>query len=229
MTKSVVGSMSEWSGVLKDFFRQIHDGSHTLESVKAFNEHRNPFQTAVDIGAMTADWQNFYRKFFALDMDFSGIRIPAMRAGFDCLIIVAQGLTPNKVYDVCQQNFKCWRYTDDLDKATQGLNEREPTETYAIWVRDRIEADEEHKNKSANQIKAKGLTTETLLERELHELKVFDETDGHLDIQNVTLCTGSRVRDGGVPSADWGSGKFRVRWYSPQFANDRLRSRETVS
>lgn len=46
MAKPAVGSMSEWSGVLKDFFRQIDDGSISLEEVKAFNEHRNPFEVA---------------------------------------------------------------------------------------------------------------------------------------------------------------------------------------
>ena len=44
MAKQVVGSMSDWSGVLKDFFRQIDNGSHTLETLRAFNEHRNPFE-----------------------------------------------------------------------------------------------------------------------------------------------------------------------------------------
>ncbi len=47
MAKPAVGSMSEWSGVLKDFFRQIDDGSISLEEIKVFNEHRNPFGAAV--------------------------------------------------------------------------------------------------------------------------------------------------------------------------------------
>jgi len=41
--EKVVGSMSEWSGLLKDFFRQIDDGSVTREMLKEFNEHRNSF------------------------------------------------------------------------------------------------------------------------------------------------------------------------------------------
>ena len=40
MAKSPVGSMSDWSGVLKDFWRQVDDGSITLEMVKALTEHR---------------------------------------------------------------------------------------------------------------------------------------------------------------------------------------------
>jgi len=45
--EKVVGSMSDWSGLLKDFFRQVHDGSITLEMLKAFNEHHNPFAETV--------------------------------------------------------------------------------------------------------------------------------------------------------------------------------------
>ncbi|MEK9174573.1 MAG: hypothetical protein AAB725_01225, partial [Patescibacteria group bacterium] len=40
MARTPVGGMSEWSGVLKDFFRQIDDGSITLEMVRALTEHR---------------------------------------------------------------------------------------------------------------------------------------------------------------------------------------------
>lgn len=43
MKRQVVGSMSEWSGVLKDFWRQVDDGSITLTMVKNFVERRNPF------------------------------------------------------------------------------------------------------------------------------------------------------------------------------------------
>jgi len=45
--KEVVGSMSEWSGVLKDFFRQINDGSKTLRQVQLFLENKNPFNEQI--------------------------------------------------------------------------------------------------------------------------------------------------------------------------------------
>ncbi len=47
MKNLVVGSMSEWSGMLKDFFRQIADGSITKERLEEFLAHRNPFEAAV--------------------------------------------------------------------------------------------------------------------------------------------------------------------------------------
>ena len=190
------------------------------------------FAAVPGIGQMIADHQIFYHKFFGMDVDFSSVRIPEKRVGFDRLIIVAQGLTPNKVYEVCRQNFKCWRYTDDLDKSTAGLHERDPMNGhYAIWVRDRIEADGELKNKSANQIKAEGLTTETLTERLIHELKFFDETGQHLNIDNITLCSGSRGSGGGVPGVSWGGvgHVVGVGWCGPRDAGGFLRARAVVS
>ncbi|MEK7580630.1 MAG: hypothetical protein AAB465_03430, partial [Patescibacteria group bacterium] len=50
--KEMVGSMSEWSGVLKDFFRQINDGSKTLRQVQLFLENKNPFSEQI-VGAAT--------------------------------------------------------------------------------------------------------------------------------------------------------------------------------
>lgn len=198
--------------------------------VGLFLKRQNPFEMVVDIPTMLAGWRSFYHKFFNLDLDFSGVRIPPHQPGFDRLIVVAQGLTHNQVYEACVQRFPCWRYTDDLDKATQGLHKRDPKNgSYAIWVRDRIEADEELKNLSANQIKEKGITTETLLERLIHELKYWNETGQHLDVNNITLCSGSRYRDGIVPYARWGGDKFRVDWYYPDSSSDVLRSRQAVS
>ncbi|MCL5733587.1 MAG: hypothetical protein M1334_02925 [Patescibacteria group bacterium] len=44
MKRKIVGSMSEWSGMLKDLFRQINDGSIGQEEIKRFLEHKNPFK-----------------------------------------------------------------------------------------------------------------------------------------------------------------------------------------
>ena len=60
MAKAAVGSMSEWSGTLKDFFRQINDGSHTLEAVKAFNEHRPLSPLVALVEATTRKLQKFF-------------------------------------------------------------------------------------------------------------------------------------------------------------------------
>jgi len=118
-----------------------------------------------------------------------------------------------------------------LDEAVS-INDRSPSSgSYAIWLRDRVEADEEHKNKSANYLKSANISGITLLERLLFEFKYFRETGKHLDVQNWTLCSGSRYTGGGVPRVDWGPGSrgLWVYWYDPGFAFDFLRSREVVS
>lgn len=228
MSKDTVGNMSEWSGMLSDLFRQIKDGSIGLAQLQAFLEHRDPFGLG-DIQSQLASWASFYKKHFNLELDVAIIKVPPQNPGFDLLIVVAKGLTLNKVYDECAKQFPCWRYENDLDKAIQ-TNDRDPKNgSYAVWVRNRVEADVENNNLSANKLKQHGTSGITLLERMLYELKSFTEIGKHLDIENVTLCTGSRCSGGGVPSAGWSSDGFRVGWCLPGYSYDSLRSRSVVS
>ena len=110
--------------------------------------------------------------------------------------------------------------------------ERDPRKgAYAIWIRDMVEADENLKNISADSIKARGLTTETLTERLLQELVCWHETKKRLDVQNITLCSGSRYRDGYVPLVYWSRhyGKVNVSYYFSGYSYGSLRSRQVVS
>lgn len=175
-----------------------------------------------------ADWQQFYSKFFGIRLDFSGVKIPEKEKGFDRLIVVAEDLTLNQAYDACSRSFPCRRCADNLDKAI-AHNDREPTETYAIWVRDRREADKELKNLSAQALEKQGVKGITLLERLLLELVHWDEIEPHLDIRNVTLCAGSRRSDGCVPRVGWDGVKLEVGWSSPDDARPDLRARAIVS
>ncbi|MEK9185955.1 MAG: hypothetical protein AAB863_04230 [Patescibacteria group bacterium] len=214
----------------------VRDGNRDAESVcEVFQTIKDDPLFASrffsDIPSRLRDWQSFYKKFFGLDTDFSSIRIPERKSGFDRLLIIAQGFTPNRVYDACSpQNFACWRYVDDLDVSVTH-NDRVPTEHYAIWVRDRQEADEELKNISANDLQKKKINGITLLERMVFGLKYWSETGRHLDVKNVTLCAGSRHRDGYVPRVCWvGSyGRVHVSWFHPDDSDSRLRSRQAVS
>jgi hypothetical protein len=170
-------------------------------------------------------WKIFYDKYFQLD--FSNLEIPEKQSGFDRLIIIAQGLTLNQIHGVCSKQFACDKYTDDLDKAIV-KNDRTSEQAYAIWVRDRQRADEELKNLSANDLAEKNIPTITLLERLIYELKYWDETGQHLDINDITLCAGSRRFDGGVPSVDWYNGNFRVIWCNSYGADSNIRARAVV-
>lgn len=177
------------------------------------------------------EWHRFYKTNFRLDLNFAGITIPERREGFDRLIVVAQGVTIQQVFDTCRAVFGAWKYTDaNLDEFVT-VNDRDTKlGHYAIWVRDRIEADEEHQNQSANQLKDASINGETLLERLLHELKYYADLGQHLDIVNVTLCSGSRDSGGDVPRVCWyDAGRLSVDWCLPDDAGGSLRSREVVS
>jgi len=174
------------------------------------------------------DWQNFYEDVFDIQVDFSDLQIPEEQKGFDRLIIVANGMTPQRLYDRCKASFACWKWTD---KSLDGVAESERTaeENYAIWIRNRVEADEELKSKSADMLKSEGVPGITLEERLVYELKYFRETGKHLDVRNVTLCAGSRYSDGGVPRVRWFGGSLEVSWCLPDHRIGLLCSRQVVS
>lgn len=209
----------------------VLDGKRDPEEVcHVLQEIISPTRLA-EVGRVVESWTLFYKKHFGLDLNMQRIRISEHQLDFDRLLVVAKGLTLNKVYEECAKQFPCWRHENDLDKAVP-TNDRDPKNgSYAVWVRDRVEADEENKSLSANQLKERGTQGITLLERMIYELKYFDETGKHLDETNVTLCTGSRHSDGYVPCVDWHSGrrKVYVNWYSPDDSDGDLRSRSAVS
>lgn len=143
-----------------------------------------------------------------------------------------KGVTPNKVVKVLRDvDFRVWLYTDDLDKAVP-TNDRDPKNgSYSTSFKKNIEADPENANQSADDRKAANAKDITLLERLLLELGYFLATGQHLDIQNTTLCAGSRDSDGGVPGVLWGADSRRVcvGWFPAGYRFPRLRSRVAVS
>jgi len=227
---SALTILLEWLLIgFADIVKLIRDGKRTTEQLE-------PLKTAVqavingkefqvvfpevssspaldDAAAQLVAWQKLYQDQFGLTCDFSSLVIPKRRKGFGRLIVVAQGITNEQVFQQCKKHFPCWKYTDrDLDVAVP-TNDRTPKNgAYAIWVRDTVEADVVHKNRSANYLKKQRISGITLLERLLLELKYFLETGKHLDIQNWTLCSGSRRDGGGVPRVRWRGGGLRVAW-----------------
>lgn len=175
------------------------------------------------------DWEHFYLKHFQKTYDFASLAVPVC-PGSEWRLLVVVGLALEQLYVKCKELFPCWRWTDnDFDKIVT-KNERDAKNSaYAIWVKSDVEADENLKNLSANDIKTQGMSTETLAERLVHELKFFTETGKHLDVTNITLCAGSRYDDGVVPFVHWYDRKMHVSGYSPGVRNARLRSRQAVS
>ena len=174
-------------------------------------------------------WKSFYQKFFGLKVDFSKVSIPVQPEGFTRLVIVAKGTTLNDAMRACKKHFATWQYYDDLDKDVVKNDRTAQDGAYAVWFRDRIEADEEMKNLSANNLAEQKVSGITLLERILMELEYFGRTGKHLDIENWTLCGCSRCSGGYGALCYWYVVEFGVVWCSSVRSFPRLRARVAVS
>ena len=231
MQKVVVKGSSVSASQLKDLFRQIDDGSLGGRHIQALLEHRDPFAgPSMELADHLARWQSIFDE-ADITCDTSKVKIPDQQPGFDRLIIIPKGLTMNKTVEILRTKCDVWLYADDLDKAITKNDRSNKKATYAIWVRDRIEADEEYKNMSAKQIAEQGIDGITVLERLLYELMYFTETGKPLDVKCLTLCTGSRDADGNVPHVCWTPGHCKVRagWSYPDNSDVNLRARAVVS
>jgi hypothetical protein len=245
--KMVVGSdqmlnwLKKYNGIEREIRKQVlrelkNPGSGlSLDQLQLLVEHRNPFCSHDRVlGSMDdqiASWRQFYLNEFGIE--FGPAEIPVSGSPFDRAVVVAEGITAQRVYDRCRKYFPCEKYTNrSLDEIVVHNDRSSQNGAYVIRIRERVEADEEFKNLSANQLKKKNHQGITLTERLLYGLKYLLETGKHLDIKNVTLCTGSRDDDGHVPRVHWcpGSRKMYVGWYGPDDASRvLLRSREVVS
>ncbi len=177
------------------------------------------------------EWEKFYDDVFSIEIDLSPeqLSIPVKQPGFDRLIVVAPGITAQRVFDKCVKLFPCWSYYDDLDKAVSHSDRVATNSPYAVWLRSRQEADKELEDKSAVMLQEEKIPGITLLERLLFELVYFRESGEHLDIERITLCSGSRDSDGGVPGACWPCGQFGVHGFDLGARAVALRSRQAVS
>lgn len=166
-------------------------------------------------------WKGIYKKYFNLDIDPSIIKeIEGKWA-----IFIAKDLTIQQVYDALP--FAKWKYDEDLSKVVL-INDRIADKDYIIYVDKNVEADEQVKGKSADDLKKMNHNGITLLERLVFELKYFEETGKHLDINKITLCSGSRNSDGSVPCVDWSDDELWVGRFGTSSSDDTLRSRSVV-
>jgi len=180
-----------------------------------------------------SSWLDFYRKEFGLECEPLLVcpekRHPEVGKSFGRMIVVAQDIRMQCVFDQCQNHFNCHKHTEmELDAVVQSNDRLSASGSFAVWVRDCAEADEEHRYRSANALKQMNIFGITLLERLLYELKYFLETGKHLDVRNITLCSGSIDIEGHVPDVFWDGEKMNVGWFSPDANYGNLRTREVV-
>ena len=179
-------------------------------------------------------WMDLWAKKLGIkNPNFLGLTPFVEHAGYRPLVLPKHELiTPQFLYDCCKERFngKCWKWYDDsLDKIVT-KNDRDPRAgAYVVWFKDVVEADENLKNLSANKLAEMSIPGITLFEREVMEYDRFNRSNGHLDIDNITLCSGSRYDDGYVPDVRWRDDKMRVDWYHPDRSSDHLRSRQQFS
>lgn len=230
------------AGVFKKLSNEVRNlggGDEHLRRIESDGGLRRVLaQTIVEwgksVGTSIQDQLAFWVGFWAehgFTVNPAEVVIPPPPDGFGParLIVIPQGLTIQKAWEIAKSLFPCYtNISGNLDEAIP-TNDRVADKTYATLVRDRQEADEEFRNLSANQLKGRGHKGITALETVVDEVGFYKRTSKHRDVNNVTLCAGSRYSYGDVPGSYWDDGGFYLSWYRPGSADDRLRSREAVS
>ncbi|OHA23928.1 MAG: hypothetical protein A3B11_00320 [Candidatus Taylorbacteria bacterium RIFCSPLOWO2_01_FULL_44_26] len=226
-TKVLVGGSTVSASQMKDFWRQIDDGSINGINFQRFLDHQDPFA----LEAVVIDWDKVY-KLLGMSNEFerSNILVKPESGFWDVCVI--HGVTMNKVVGVLRSlGVAMSLYAEDLD-GNVPTNDRNPANgSYCVRFQKTVEADPELKGKSAKVLMEEGIKGTTLLERLLLELGYFLATGSHLDQNNITLCSNSRYSDGDVPGVFWYSDdrEVYVYWFSPSSANPCLRARAVVS
>jgi hypothetical protein len=224
-TKIVVAGSDVSAPQISDLFRQFGDRSLNGIHLQAFLEHRNPF----DFDNIVIDWEKVYQ---TLDMEVDLSNEDVNDPNY-WVVPVFRGVTLNKVVKALRGlSVDVVLYIDDLDKNVP-TNDRDPGKDgdYLVKFLKTIEADSKLKCKSADTLAEEKIKGITLLERLLLELGYFLTTGNHLDLENVTLCSGSRDDGGSVPDVDWSvdGRKVCVDGARPSNSGSGLRARAVVS
>ena len=137
------------------------------------------------------EWQRFYKQVFGITVDLPKVSIPDDPGGFGLVVFVIKEMIYNRVWAKCSDLLKVssW-YGDDFDSLIDKEKEERKADNgpYAVRFRNRIEADEENKNLSANKLTKRGGEHITLLEQLLLSLFIWWRTKGfHLDMHSWTL------------------------------------------
>ena len=216
---------------LKEFFAQIESGKITGPNLQDFLRGKNGKEESTNHFELLREQERFYKEVWGVGLDLSHEKIPDLSAGveegFGWILYMMEGRTTYKIWDKLSERIKTYKYIGNLESIT---SDRDPQNGgYIIRLRDRVEADEELKNKSADDLKHEGISGITLPERLQLELFYHWKTGGHLDLENVTLCSGSRSLDGSVPRVHWYGDRLDLDWYDAHRRGDYLRSRLAVS
>lgn len=173
------------------------------------------------------DWAKILKDVFGVKLDPKKVVMPERPDEF-LWGVVNPGLNFKEIVRGCRTKFKVWLENENMKSETVAKRPKTP---YPVFFRDRVEADEEFKNKSALDLERQGANVITVEERLLLELWYFLKTSRHLDLENWTYCAGSRDACGNVPHVHWNShhGEVHVSLWHPRDQSVPLRAREAVS
>jgi hypothetical protein len=181
------------------------------------------------IRLVLSEYEEYYQRVHGLKTDFSGIAIPvADDVQFPWFVCRPEKFFAERVFEQLYSKQKYTRGSlDDILDMNFGRDGKQ--ESYIIRLHGNWEADENLKNLSAIQITEKHIKTACLVERLILGDFLFWKFRKDLDIENITLCSNSRYRDGGVPSVEQKNTSVYVDYCFPEVARYHLRAREVVS
>lgn len=227
-------------GQISATLKALEDQGLSLEEMALLRSDKSLVQEVVKliksrIKVETSDilvvWQKIYHEWFGMEINISDLQVPeSYDSEKHFLVLVAEGITMNTVVSAMRERFNVYLYTENLDTNVIENDRNSKDGDYFVCFNKSVEADEEYKNMSADELAKKEYKGITLLERLLLEVLHYSETKKHLDIENWTLCSGSRSSDGSVPCVHWNSDydKLDVDWCLSDFSYDCLRSRVVV-
>lgn len=157
-----------------------------------------------------AVWKTIYCEWFDMEIDISNLQIPKnYNPKKHFLVLVDQNITMNAVVSAMRKRFSVRLYDVENLDANVKKNDRNPLNgNYVILLKKKIEADKAFL--PADKLAQKRYKGITLLERLLLEVLYYNETGDHLDIHNITLCSGSRDTWNGNYAVDWGGKSLEV-------------------
>lgn len=219
MIGGVSGKVIGILGDLGDLMVKMQHGVITPEHLEKFLNKENPFINLV----ITLEFVKSVYDDLGIECNFPEVEVPQ---GNVWPVVVPRGMTPARAYAIAQKLFSCHSNRDNLNKNFP--NER-ARKTKIHFFQANVEADEVWKNHSVIHLgKTDVKRLITLTQRILMEIVYFKVTDSHLDINNLTLCAGSRDYEGEVPCAYWADGKFNLGWCGLGSAGSNLRARAAV-
>lgn len=211
------------------------------------------YQEAISTPDLINEMVKFYHEVFGLVLDSSHLVVPERHLGYNWLLVVPKGMTEETAWAKCCELFSACKTTQGFTKRypPTGLWKiRDAENPYAIWLRDRNEADEENKNKCLYVCVFNQINGVTLIERLLLELwRWWANNKQHtLDLGNGTLCIGSYKRawrewftigEGGglwhreyvptdIPIVYFLDGVLNIKWCGPSYESNDLRARSVI-